>query len=100
MKLVHLLRKDESTLLDLPKAWKYAKDHPREQILGDTSAGIQTRSRHNLMCFYAYISILEPKSVESVLEDSSLDYGNAGKNCHNSRGIKFGNLFPNPHTKR
>ena len=23
------------------------------------------------MCFYAYVSILEPKSVESALEDSS-----------------------------
>ena len=63
--------KDDSTLLDLPKAWKYAKDHPREQILGEPSACIQTRSHHNLMCFYAYVSILEPKSVESALEDSS-----------------------------
>ena len=62
---------NESTIPELPKAWKYAKDHPREQILGETSAGIQTRSSHNLMCFYAYVSILEPKSVESALEDSS-----------------------------
>ena len=62
---------NESTIPELPKAWKYAKDHPREQILGEPSAGIQTRSSHNLMCFYAYVSILEPKSVESALEDSS-----------------------------
>ena len=62
---------NESTIPDLPKAWKYAKDHPREQILGEPSAGIKTRSSHNLMCFYAYVSILEPKSVESALEDSS-----------------------------
>ena len=63
--------KSDSILLDLPKAWKYAKDHPMEQILGEPSAGIRTRSHYNLMCFYAYISILEPKSVESALEDSS-----------------------------
>ena len=63
--------KSDSTLPDFPKAWKYAKDHPREQILGEPSACIQTRSHHNLMCFYAYVSILEPKSVESALEDSS-----------------------------
>ena len=62
---------NESTIPELPKAWKYAKDHPRELILGEPSAGIKTRSSHNLMCFYAYVSILEPKSVESALEDSS-----------------------------
>ena len=31
---------DESTLPSLPKDWKYVKDHPKEQILGDTSKGI------------------------------------------------------------
>ena len=45
-------------------------DHPKELIIGDITAGIRTRSSYNLMCNVAFISILEPRNVESALDDS------------------------------
>ena len=42
----------------------------KELIIGDNTAGIHTRSSFNLMCNVAFISILEPRNVESALDDS------------------------------
>ena len=46
------------------------RDHPKELIIGDSTAGIRTRSSYNLMCHVAFLSILEPRNVESALDDS------------------------------
>ena len=46
------------------------RDHPKELIIGDCTAGIRTCSSYNLMCNVAFISILEPRNVESSLDDS------------------------------
>ena len=62
---------DVATTSDgLPRDLRFQRDHPRELIIGDTTAGIRTRSSFNLMCNFAYISILEPKDIHSALDDS------------------------------
>lgn len=53
-----------------------AKDHPIDQILGDVSKGIQTRSHIASFCeHYSFVSSIEPKHVEEALDDS--DWVNA-----------------------
>src|SRR5262249_42356287 len=46
---------------DLPKEWRYAKSHPKENIIGNTSQGITTRSRMNVCNYVAFVSQFEPK---------------------------------------
>ena len=51
----------------------WTKDHPPGQIVGDPSAGIQTRSQHDQQdfCnFSAFISLVEPKNIREALEDA------------------------------
>ena len=53
-----------------------AKDHPVDQIMGDISKGVQTRSRVALFCeHYSFVSFLEPNRVDEALRD--LDWVNA-----------------------
>jgi hypothetical protein len=48
-----------------------AKDHPIDQIMGDISKGIQTRSRIASFCqHYSFVSFHEPKCVDEALVDS------------------------------
>ena len=55
---------------ELPRAWKYTQDHPMEQILGDPSRGITTRSRMLSECGnVAFLSQLEPKKISDALLD-------------------------------
>jgi hypothetical protein len=47
-----------------------AKDHPIDQIMGDTSKGVQTRSRVASFCqHYSFVSFHEPKCVDEALVD-------------------------------
>ena len=47
-----------------------AKDHPIDQILGDVSKGVLTRSRVASFCeHYSFVSSIEPKYVEEALDD-------------------------------
>jgi hypothetical protein len=47
-----------------------AKDHPIDQIMGDISKGVQTRSRVASFCqHYFFISFHEPKRVDEALDD-------------------------------
>ena len=53
-----------------------AKDHPVDQIMGDFSKGVQTRSRVAPFCeYYSFVSSFEPNCVDEVLMD--LDWVNA-----------------------
>ena len=54
----------------LPKEMHFVRDHPKELIIGDSTANIRTRSSYNLMVHTAFVSILEPRNVESALDDS------------------------------
>ena len=47
-----------------------AKDHPIDQILGDVSKGVQTRSRVASYCeHYSFVSSFEPKHVDEALDN-------------------------------
>ena len=55
----------------LPKDWKYSSSHPQEQIIGDPSQGVRTRSKfRNLDNYLAFVSQVEPKSIEEAECDS------------------------------
>jgi hypothetical protein len=47
-----------------------AKDHPIDQIMGDISKGVQTRSRIASFCqHYSFISSIEPNRIDEALQD-------------------------------
>ena len=47
-----------------------SKDHPIDQVLGDISKGVQTRSRVASICeHYSFVSCLEPKHIDEALCD-------------------------------
>jgi hypothetical protein len=58
-------------LVDQPRVHhQVAKDHPSDQIIGDISKAVQTRSRIALFCqHYSFVSFHEPKRVDEALDD-------------------------------
>jgi hypothetical protein len=47
-----------------------AKDHTIDQIMGDISKGVQTRSRvASFFQHYSFVSFHEPKHVDEVLDN-------------------------------
>ena len=59
-----------SSEISLPKEWKYVDAHPKEQIIGDTSKGVQTRSSFkNFYANAAFLSQIEPKCIDEALKD-------------------------------
>ncbi|KAI3510673.1 hypothetical protein L1887_17805 [Cichorium endivia] len=56
----------------LPRLHKWTKSHPPNQIIGNPSSKVQTRSKKSIQeeCLYAaYISKTEPKTVLDALDD-------------------------------
>ena len=54
----------------LPPAWKSSKDHPIDNILGDISKGVMTRSKiRNFYHHFAFVSQVEPKNAKEALID-------------------------------
>jgi hypothetical protein len=65
------------------------RHHPVDQILGDISKGVTTRSRlANFFEHYSFVSSIEPFRVEEALQD--LDWVLAMRNSTTSREMKFG----------
>ncbi|GKU87574.1 hypothetical protein SLEP1_g1955 [Rubroshorea leprosula] len=56
---------------DFSKTWKFKKDHPKEQIIGDRENGVTTRSHFDFVNNFAFISHIEPKNVNDALEDEN-----------------------------
>jgi hypothetical protein len=56
--------------IDQPRVHhQVAKDHPIDQIMGDISKGVQTRSRVASFCqHYSFVSFHEPKRVDEALD--------------------------------
>jgi hypothetical protein len=49
---------------------KWTKAHPLDQIIGDTSEGVQTRRATSNQCLYVnFLSMIEPKKIGEALED-------------------------------
>ncbi|ONK80628.1 uncharacterized protein A4U43_C01F19950 [Asparagus officinalis] len=61
---------NEQTQEELPKAWKFAPDHPKDQIIGSPSKGILTRSKAMSECGnVVFLSQIEPKRIDDALKD-------------------------------
>src|SRR4051812_39401699 len=55
---------------ELPKAWTNVKDHPIDNIIGNISKGVTTRSRISNFCHhFAFVSQVEPKNTKDALLD-------------------------------
>ena len=54
---------------DLPKDWKFVINHPQDQIIGNPSNGLRTRSSLRNICNnLAFISQIEPKNINDALD--------------------------------
>ena len=52
----------------LPKEWKFVTNHPQDQIIGNPSIGVRTRSSLRNICNnLAFISLIEPKKLNDVI---------------------------------
>ena len=57
---------------DLPKEWKFVINHPQDQIIGNPSNGVRTRSSLRNICNnLAFISQIEPKNINDALDDEN-----------------------------
>ena len=57
---------------DLPKDWKFVINHPQDQIIGNPSSRIRTRSSlRNIFNYLAFISQIEPKNINDALVDEN-----------------------------
>ena len=61
------LQRKEDQHDDLPKTWKYVRDHSIDQVIGDPIQGVRTRGALKETYEYAaYISQLEPKNFKEA----------------------------------
>ena len=61
------LQRKEDQHDDLPKTWKYIRDHPIDQVIGDPIQRVRTRGALKDTCEYvACISQLEPKNFKEA----------------------------------
>ena len=53
---------------DLPKDWKFVINHPQDQIIGNPSSRVRTRSfLRNICNNLTFISQIEPKNIKKML---------------------------------
>ena len=57
---------------EMPKSWRFVKHYPQNLIFGDPSQGVKTKRNINAFCeHHAFISQIEPKTIEEALEDEN-----------------------------
>jgi len=61
------MRDSEMEELKHTLSYKWKKDHPKEQVIRDTNAGVQTRKKLTLE--YSLLSSIEPKCVAKASKD-------------------------------
>nr|XP_004516438.1 uncharacterized protein LOC101489517 [Cicer arietinum] len=55
---------------DLPKEWKFTKNHPIDNIIGEISKGVSTRKSLREFCnFTVFVSQIQPKNIKEALMD-------------------------------
>ena len=60
-----------SSRRNLPPQIKWTRDHPPENIIGDATAGVKTRSATLEECLHAsFLSQEEPRKIEEALQDA------------------------------
>ena len=76
---------------DLPKDWKFAINHPLDQIIGNPSSGVRTRSSLRNICNnLAFISQIEPKNINNALVDENWMIA-MQEELNNLKEVKYGN---------
>ena len=61
------LQRNEDQYEDLFKAWKFVRDHPIDQVIGDPIQGVRTRGAlKNTYEYVTYISQMEPKNFKEA----------------------------------
>ena len=56
----------------LQPATRWTKDHPIDQIIGDSRTGVKTRSATQNECLYVnFLSMMEPKKIGEAIDDPS-----------------------------
>ena len=65
------LQDTSSSIHDLPKDWHFKKDHPKEQIIGDTTQGVSTGLQLKTLNNLAFISQIEPRNISEALNDEN-----------------------------
>ena len=55
--------------IDLPKKWKYVKDHPKDLTIGEPSNRVQTRSSLRNLSNLVFLSKTKPKNIDEALGD-------------------------------
>ena len=66
------LQRKEDQHDDLPKTWKFVRDHPIDQVIRNPIQGVRTRGALKETCEYAtYISQLEPKNFKEAKNEES-----------------------------
>ena len=59
-----------TTPKDLPREWRTQKDLSLDNIIGEISKGVSTRSRLRILCInVAFVSQVEPRNIDEVLCD-------------------------------
>jgi len=56
----------------LPLEWRVPRDLSLDNVIGEIHRGVSTRSSLNLLCEHmAFVSQIEPKSIQEALSDSN-----------------------------
>ena len=72
---------EKSQHLDLPQEWRTLKDHPIDQVIGDISKGVTTRSNLRNICNYlAFVSQIEPKTISEAIWQEVVETSSNNKN--------------------
>jgi hypothetical protein len=58
--------------INLPPAYVEVRNHPHDNILGNISDSVRTRSQLNLFTHVAFTSTIEPKNIKEALLDEYL----------------------------
>ena len=61
---------DQPSNLSLPKKWIFVKNHPFDQIIGEPSNKVQTRSFLRNISNLVFLSQTEPKNIDEALDDN------------------------------
>ncbi|KAI3669363.1 hypothetical protein L6452_40597 [Arctium lappa] len=90
---------DQSTSNPLPHEYKWTKEYPISQIIGDISKPVQTRSATLNMCMHdSFLSKIEPTRVSEALADSDWVIS-MQEELNQFEALKVWRLVPRPEGK-